>query len=126
MNKNSQIPRKFRAQGEPDVEASWSAIAMDGHSAMAAMQDGRRSGRFPENDTHGIEHVDRYPDTTTNWRACRAHAQSRSAVSPAPPLIFDGLISRQAGETDTLAGIFHAFLIGNGGGHGGRRGWLGR
>ena len=23
---------------------------MDGHSAMAAMQDGRRSGRFPEND----------------------------------------------------------------------------
>ena len=52
--------------------------------------------------------------------------QSRSAVSPAPPLTFDGLIGRQAGETDTLAGIFHAFLIGNGGGHGGRRGWLGR
>ena len=45
---------------------------------------------------------------------------------PAPPLIFDGLIGRQAGETDTLAGKFHAFLIGNGGGHGGRRGWLGR
>ena len=50
MNKNSQI-REFRAQGEPDIEASWSAIAMDGHSAMAAMQDGRRSGRFPENES---------------------------------------------------------------------------
>jgi hypothetical protein len=49
MNKNSQIPR-VPAQGESDVEACWSAIAIDGHSAMAAMQDGRRSGRIPEND----------------------------------------------------------------------------
>ena len=54
----------------------------------------------------------------------------RSGLHPATcdfeKLIFDGLIGRQAGETDTLAGIFRAFLIGNGGGHGGRRGWLGR
>jgi hypothetical protein len=95
MNKNSQIPRKFRAQGEPDVEASWSAIAMDGHSAMAAMQDGRRSGRFPQNDTHGIELVDRYPDTTGNWRARRAHSKH------APQLEND-----QRGRDD-LPGVIH-------------------
>jgi len=68
---------------------------MDGHSAMAAMQDGRRSGRFPQNDTHGIEHVDRYPDTTGNWRARRAHSKH------APQLEND-----QRGRDD-LPGVIH-------------------
>jgi hypothetical protein len=68
---------------------------MDGHSAMAAMQDGRRSGRFPQNDTHGIELVDRYPDTTGNWRARRAHSKH------APQLEND-----QRGRDD-LPGVIH-------------------
>ena len=57
---------------------------MDGHSAMAAMQDGRRSGRFPQNDTHGIEHVDRYPDSGAMrrlraiYRVMRTSGYSRS------------------------------------------------
>src|SRR5258705_11932126 len=70
----------------------------------------------------------------TGGHALRAKGSTararRSSLHPATcdfeKLIFDGLIGRQAGETDTLAGIFHAFLIGNGGGHGGRPGWLGR
>jgi hypothetical protein len=50
---------------------------MDGHSAMAAMQHGRRSGRFPQNDTHGIELVERLaigvlaeriPSMRRNWK----------------------------------------------------------
>src|SRR3979490_1594617 len=66
----------------PDVGAvllamslRWIAARRVEQLLFAAVQNGRRSRRFPQHDTHGVEQVDGYPDASGACHTRRAHPE---------------------------------------------------